>query len=260
MQKFHDQLGRSLELADSVNKIVCLVPSITELLYDLGLEEKIVGRTKFCVFDDHDYKKAQVVGGTKTVHYDKIKALSPNLIICNKEENTEEIVKTLEKDFPIYVSTVQTVHGALSMIDDLGKILDVDEKSQQLIRAINEKQKAFHAIEKPERKCMYLIWQKPFMSIGIDTFIYHMLQEMNFISVLRDFRYPEISEEEMKNSSAEFILLSDEPFPFGESHKKEIENKITGKKVILVDGSYFSWYGSRILKAYDYMLQLHQEL
>lgn len=260
MRSFQDQLGRTLNVANEISRIVCLVPSITELLYDLGLEEKIVGRTKFCVFEGHDYKKATIVGGTKQVHYDRIKDLSPDLIITNKEENTKEIVEALSENYPVYVSTIQTIHGAMSMIEDLGEILSVESKSLQLISDINEKQISFHKKPALDHSCLYLIWQKPYMSVGIDTFIYHMLQEMGLTSVLRDFRYPTLTVEDIRNSSAEYILLSNEPFPFADMHQMEIQALFPNKKVILVDGSYFSWYGSRLLKAYDYMESLKQTI
>ncbi len=260
MRTFHDQLGRNINIPDSINSIICLVPSITEFLYDAGLGEKIVGRTKFCVFEGHDYKKATIVGGTKQVHFDRIKELNPDIIIANKEENTKEIVQELEQDYPVYVSSIQTIHGAISMMDDLGDILNVKPKVKGLIQDLNEKQISFHKKSYPDIKCIYLIWQKPYMSIGIDTFIYHMLQEMACTSVVRDFRYPELSEDEIRNSSAEFIFLSSEPFPFGEKHKTEIQALFPNKKVILVDGSYFSWYGSRLLYAYDYMESLRKTI
>jgi ABC-type Fe3+-hydroxamate transport system substrate-binding protein len=260
MRKFHDQLGRTIEVKDTIAKIVCLVPSITELLYDLGLGDKVVGRTKFCIFNDHDVSEAEKIGGTKQVHFDKIIELNPDIILANKEENTEEIVNTLDEHFPVYVSSIQTVHGALAMIGDLGQILNVEKQSLELIQNINDLQIAFHKTAFEEKKCIYLIWQNPIMSVGIDTFIYNMLQEMNFTSVVRDFRYPELSIEEIKNSSAEYILLSSEPFPFGKSHKKQYEKLFPNKKTILVDGSYFSWYGSRLLKAYDYMKMLRQTI
>jgi ABC-type Fe3+-hydroxamate transport system substrate-binding protein len=260
MRSYHDQLGRTVQVPDKINRIVCLVPSITELLYDLGIGDKVVGRTKFCVFEGHDFKKATVVGGTKQVHNDRIIALNPDLIIANKEENTKEIVDSLAEKFPVYVSSIQTIHGALSMIDDLGKIIDVENESQQLIKDINTTQIAFHKEKFPEIKVLYLIWQKPFMSIGKDTFIYHMLQEMACISVVNDFRYPELSEEEIRYSSAEYLLLSDEPFPFGEKHKRELQEIFPQKKIILVDGSLFSWYGSRLLKSYNYMQSLRETI
>ncbi len=260
MREYHDQLGRKLSIEKPITKIVSLVPSITELLYDLDLSRHIVGRTKFCVFDGVDKTTASIVGGTKQVHFDKIDELTPDLIICNKEENTLEIVETLARSYPVYVSAIQTIHGALSMIEDLGEILDRETISLALIKEINNKQVAFHKQQFPEVKCLYMIWNKPMMTIGMDTFIYHMLQEMNCTSVVRDFRYPEITEDGIRNSSAEYILLSDEPFPFGVKHKEEFAKLFPDKKIILVDGSYFSWYGSRILKAYDYMLNLRETI
>ncbi len=260
MRTYYDQLGRTINVPLVINRIVCLVPSITELLYDLGLSEKIIGRTKFCVFEGHNLEKATIVGGTKQVHYDKIIALEPDIIICNKEENTEEIVTTLDAHFPVYVSSIQTIHGALAMIDDLGKILKVDASAQELIGRINEMQIDFHKNRYEDLRCVYLIWQNPFMTVGKDTFIYHMLQEMGMLSVVQDYRYPEITKDEINESSATFIMLSNEPFPFAEKHKQSLQPSFPTKKILLVDGSYFSWYGSRLLKAYEYMKSLRETI
>ena len=140
-----------------------------------------------------------------------------------------------------------------------GEIFEAEAQAQQLVEAIKEnfsRLKKFSSIP-----AIYLIWQEPFIGIGEDTFIHQMLKMAGFINVFGDRnRYPEISENEINTSNAEYILLSSEPFPFKEKHKKEFENKFPNKKIVLVDGEMFSWYGSRMKLAAKYFEQLRKEI
>ncbi len=260
MIRLHDQLGRSVQLDSSAKRIVCLVPSITELLWSLDLQQELVGRTKFCVLPKILKTSVPQVGGTKQVHLDKIKDLEPDFIICNKEENTEEIVDSLASVAPIYVSNIQTIHSALEMISDIGRLTDRVPLAEQLINQIEERRVAWHATDKAARSCLYLIWKKPYMTIGVDTFIHQMLQEMNFSSALYDFRYPEINIDQIRQLNPDYLLLSSEPFPFKQKDIDELHQQLPNIPAILVDGTYFSWYGNRILDAYDYFEQLEKIL
>lgn len=256
-----DQINRTLEIKAIPQRIICLVPSISELLYDLGVGDRLVGRTKFCILPEAlKTGNAEVVGGTKTVHFDRIQELEPDLIICNKEENTEEIVLELEQDYPVYVSNIQTIHSALDMIADVGYMIDLKQEADQLIEAIESSREAWHSKSLNFKKVIYLIWKNPWMSIGRDTFIFHMLEEAKFESVVYDLRYPPLTIDEIKQSSADYIFLSSEPFPFKQKDINEIMDKLGKTKSILVDGTYFSWYGSRMASAYEYFEGLHKSL
>ncbi len=252
-----DQINRKLKIPKTPKRIISLVPSLTELLVDLGLEKQIVGITKFCIYPKHLLKTKTIVGGTKQINLDKIKALKPDFILCNKEENTKEIVSEIEKIAPTYVSDINTINDTLELIKRLGLILDCQEKAEILNRKINSKQSNFLDFikDKPSKKVAYFIWQNPFMVVGSNNFINEILRLNNFENVYADkSRYPEIDINKLKE--VDFILLSSEPYPFKEKHIKEFE-KYTNAKVIIVNGEYFSWYGSRLVESFGYFRELH---
>ncbi len=239
-------------------RIVSLVPSQTELLVDLGLREHIVGISKFCVHPSELRKQITVVGGTKEVHFDKIRELNPDFIFCNKEENSLEMVRVLETIAPVWISDIYSVADCLEMINLLGNILGVASIASQLITAISTAQEGFqHFMEnKSFRRVIYLIWKNPYMAAGRNTFINEMLQLNKFENIIveMDSRYPEVQEAQL--SDADIILLSTEPYPFKEKDAQRLSKEINANAIV-VDGEYFSWYGSRLLKAFDYFKSLH---
>ncbi|MGV6832250.1 MAG: ABC transporter substrate-binding protein [bacterium] len=250
-----DQLNRPLTLTQVPNRVISLVPSQTELLFDLGLEHHIVGLTKFCVHPKGARKIKKVVGGTKNVHVDKIKTLNPDLIICNKEENTKEIVNELSKVAPVYVSDINSVQDNLNFIADCGAIFNVRSKADLLIEKINEALKSLELElkERNEVQAAYFIWKNPWIVAGGDTFINHLMNLNKIKNVFEDEeRYPEIALDHANLKTADYIFLSSEPFPFKEKHIMELRQMLPNTKILLVDGEYFSWYGSRLLKAVNY--------
>jgi ABC-type Fe3+-hydroxamate transport system substrate-binding protein len=253
-----DQLNRTLLFPNPPKRIISLVPSQTELLVDLGLEKFIVGVTKFCVHPKEIRENVALVGGTKKIHLEKIKALQPDIIICNKEENTKEIVDQLMNVAPVWVSDIYNIEDNFEMIHLLGKLFDVSKEADTLISRISSEKKDFEAFlkTKPQYKVAYLIWNNPYMMAGNQTFINSLLALNHFKNIAdkSESRYPEVSIHDLKN--ADKILLSSEPFPFKEKHIQELQ-KATGKEVILVDGEYFSWSGSRLQKAFSYFKTLH---
>lgn len=256
---FFDQLQRKVTLSKTSSRIISLVPSQTELLVDLGLEDKIVGITKFCVHPHHLRKQKTIVGGTKQVNFEKIKALTPDLIICNKEENSKEMVAGLEKIAPVWISDVNSIPDCLEMIHSLGEIFSEESIAKDIIERIQEELMAFEKImsEKSELKTAYLIWKDPYMAAGSNTFISTLLEINRFQNIFgnRTERYPEVQVEELK--ATDLILLSSEPYPFQQKHIDELAEKVGNKKILLVDGEYFSWYGSRLMKAFNYFRNLH---
>lgn len=264
MFNFVDQIGVEHTFKTTPKRIVSLVPSQTELLYDLGLEEEIVGITKFCVHPKHLKATKQIVGGTKQVKYDKIKDLQPDIIIANKEENTKEIVEELSKICPVWVTNIVTIEDNLQMIADFGKLFNKRTEAQKwndkITFAYNDFQQFIK--DKPFRKVAYFIWASPYMVAGKDTFINEMLTLNRFQNIYEEKgRYPEIELEKIrKEGDPEVVFLSSEPFPFKDEHAFEIGRNTHHAKTIFVDGEMFSWYGSRLLKAFDYFKQLHQKL
>ncbi|MEM7086323.1 MAG: helical backbone metal receptor [Bacteroidota bacterium] len=246
-----DQLNRTLHFPSPPNRIVSLVPSQTELLVELGVKERLIGITKFCVHPKNLRKEVAVVGGTKTVHYHKIEALNPNLIICNKEENTLEMVEELEKICPVWVSDIANIKESLDMIERLGDLLDVVDNASKIIKIITSEENTFrHVIaNRPMKKVVYLIWKRPYMAAGSDTFIDALLKLNNFQNIISEKRYPEVGLEQLKD--VDIVLLSSEPYPFKQTDVAELKKQLN-VEVMLVDGEYFSWYGSRLKGAFRY--------
>ncbi len=256
-----DQLHRKLSIDHVPQRIVSLVPSQTELLVDLGLEEKIVGVTKFCVHPKHLRKSTSVVGGTKTVNYEKIRALSPDIILCNKEENTPEMVSELQKICAVHISDIIDIEDAVAIIKQYGMIFNVREISDLLIEKFRRELVRFLDLPHTPRNVVYLIWRKPWMAAGKDTFINTLLELNNWKNIAGKFggRYPEIELQDLKALNPDLVLLSSEPFPFKEKHRREIMNHYKGN-IEFVDGEYFSWYGSRLIPALEYFQKLQMKL
>jgi ABC-type Fe3+-hydroxamate transport system substrate-binding protein len=241
-------------------RIVSLVPSQTELLHDLGLEKETIAITKFCVHPNAWFKNKTHVGGTKSLHIDKIRSLQPDLIIANKEENIKEQVEELAADFPVWVTDVNTLESALEMIKDIGLLTHKSTEANLLSRKIMEEFNKPNIYTDPIPTA-YLIWQNPFMTVGGDSFISDMMQHAGFDNVFKNHsRYPEINIEDIIKSSCKLIILSSEPFPFSQKHINLLQDMLPGIKIILANGEIFSWYGSRLLKAPAYFKKLHEML
>jgi len=255
-QWFSDMTGHSIEISYPPRRIVSLVPSQTELLFDLGLGEEVVGITKFCVHPEEWFRTKTRIGGTKQLHIDKIKELQPDLIIANKEENTKEQIEELMKDFPVWISDIRNIEDALKMICEIGILVDKEEKANSIAIEIAEGFKSLQKATEP-KKVAYFIWRDPWMCAGGDTFISNMIEMIGWENILANKkRYPEIRLEELAELRPEIILLSSEPYPFKDKHILEIKAMIPDAKTLLVDGEMFSWYGSRMLKAIPYLARL----
>lgn len=255
---FEDQLGCAIEIAERPQRIVSLVPSQTELLYDLGLEDEVVGVTKFCIHPEMWFRNKTRVGGTKTINIASIEKLAPDLIIANKEENVQEQIDDLKKLAPVWVSDIKDFETALVMIQEIGNLTGTEERSQEIIAQIRS---GFETIEKPPifYKTAYLIWREPFMAAGSGTFIDDMMQRCGFQNIFAaKARYPEASVEQLRE--CELLLLSSEPYPFKQKHIDELQHQLLETKIILVDGEMFSWYGSRLIQAAPYLKSLIAEI
>lgn len=260
-----DQLGTTHTFEEIPKRIVSLVPSQTELLCDLGLEESIVGITKFCVHPFHLKSVKAIVGGTKNVKYDTIMALQPDIIIANKEENTLEIVEELQKFCPVWVTDIRTIEDNLQMIADFGQLFNKRTEAQKWRDKIEFAYRDFQNFAKgiEVKKAAYFIWANPYMVAGKDTFINEMmrLNRLENIYADRDERYPEIIIQKMGiQGDPDYVFLSSEPFPFKDEHAFELGRHTHHAKTVFVDGEMFSWYGSRILKAFDYFKKLQLRL
>jgi ABC-type Fe3+-hydroxamate transport system substrate-binding protein len=259
-----DQIGTTHTFETSPSRIISLVPSQTELLYDLGLEDKIIGITKFCVHPYHFKSTKKSVGGTKKVHFEKIRLLQPDIIICNKEENTLEMVEQLRKICPVWVTNIVTIEDNFQMITDFGQLFNCRTESQKwndkLAFALNDFKN--YIKDKEIKKAAYFIWKKPFMVAGSDNFINELLKLNHFENIYQNKgRYPEIELKKMRlEGDPDLVFLSSEPYPFAEEDAFEIGRHTHHAKTVFVDGEMFSWYGSRLLKAFDYFKKMHEKL
>ncbi len=254
---FKDQMNRTIRLEAIPKRIVSLVPSQTEFLFDLGLENEVVGITKFCIHPEAWFRSKTRIGGTKTVNIEKVKALKPDLIIANKEENTEADIEALEKIAPVWISDIYTLNDAFEMIHQIGEICGKSQKADEIVQSI---QSQFETFKNPFRssksipKVIYLIWKNPYLIAGKNTFIDDLLQKCGLENLTQINRYPEWNPQ--VSEIPDYILLSSEPFPFKQKDLAELQNQFPKAIILLVDGELFSWYGSRLKLSVAYFKTL----
>jgi ABC-type Fe3+-hydroxamate transport system substrate-binding protein len=247
-------------------RIVSLVPSITELLCDLGLGGALVGRTGFCTHPRETVRAIPKVGGTKDVDLDKVRALSPTHAILNIDENTRETARALAE----FVPTLVVTHP-LAPLDNLvlyrliGGIFGREREAEVLCERFEAKradlERAASALS-PE-KVLYLIWRNPWMTVSRDTYISRMLALVRWETVPGDTgeRYPKVSLEDGALSEVSVVLLSSEPYPFRDSHLAEVRACLPrARRVALIDGEMTAWYGSRAIAALGYLPKFRREL
>ena len=259
MAVFHDQLNRVVNLPQVPQRIISIVPSQTELLFYLGLNAEVIGVTKFCIHPADKFKARTKVGGTKQLNIDQIRALQPDLIIANKEENERSQVEELMNICPVWISDIHDLDSALEMISSIGSLINRETEANALCSDIVSR---FNNLVLPvtNLKVAYFIWRKPYMVAGSDTFIDSMLKKCGLTNVINKDRYPEITSQEIIATDPDLIFLSSEPYPFKQKHIDEFQTLLPNAKVILVDGEMFSWYGSRLLYAPDYFRAIMQAL
>ena len=248
-------LQTTKDLIKIPRRIVSLVPSQTELLFFLGLDKSTIAITKFCCHPPGWQRTKKIIGGTKDLKTAEIIRLAPDLIIANKEENVKEQIEILADSFPVWLTDVHNLTSAVSMIKDIGQLTGKIVESASLTNKIEQ---AFHSVKPGKKiKTAYLIWKKPYMAVGGDTFINDMMCRCGFQNIFESIkRYPEVTSNDLKEHDCQLLLLSSEPYPFKQKHIAELQSQLPGVKIMLVDGEMFSWYGSRLLAAADYFKQL----
>lgn len=254
-----DARGKRITLSRPPERIISLVPSQTELLASLGLAERVVGVTRFCVRPEGWKAKKQIVGGTKSLRIDRIENLRPDLIIANIEENTREDVVRLEEIAPVFVTDVSDLDDAVEMIESIARLTGRSGDGRELCDAVT---RAFTQLEAFDPlRTVYLIWHEPYMTVGNDTFIHDVMTRGGFDNVFgRKRRYPTVDEATLIDADLDVVLLPNEPFPFGEEHVASFEEMLPKTTVRLVDGQLFSWYGSRLLHTPGYLRRLREEI
>lgn len=256
MSETTHQISSIIPVPPYPQRIISLVPSITELLFDLGLEDRVAGITKFCVHPEHWFRMKTRVGGTKNIKIDTIQSIAPDLIIANKEENVKEQIELLASGFPVWVTDINNFEEALEMIIQTGQITGKKERASQLSQQI---QMAFTALPVLTKKIrtVYLIWKDPWMTVGGDTFIQDMMDKAGLLNVFGEAkRYPVITLEKIEEARPELVLLSSEPYPFKQKDVDQLQSLLPDTRILAADGEIFSWYGSRLLKAPAYFQEL----
>lgn len=266
MIRINNPLGNIISLEAPAQRIISLVPSQTELLFDIGAGNQLIGLTRFCIHPAESVKTKRKVGGTKTVNLQAVRELQPDLIIANKEENVKEQIETLKKEFPVFVTDVVNINDALQMIHDLGSLCGKNEQAQKIAQniATGIKDLETELAGLQILTVIYLIWEKPMMAVGGENFIHEMLGKAGLQNLLggrmkdnKTDRYPETSVEEIQQLAPDLLLLSSEPFPFSEKHIEKYKALLPGIRIEQVDGEMFSWYGSSMLKAIPYLRKKH---
>ena len=253
-------LQKPTDLGYIPKRIISVVPSQTELLSALGLERETAGITRFCIHPASWFKTKKRIGGTKNLQIEAIRNLQPDLVIANKEENIREQIEQLALDHPVWVTDVKNLEDATNMIADIGILTGTGDIALSLTDQIKT---AFEGLPKKRSqvKTAYLIWRNPYMTAGGDTFIHDMMQHSGFDNIFaHKTRYPETSVADLQTADCQLLLLSSEPYPFKQKHINELKSLMPNTAIILVNGEYFSWYGSRLLKAPAYFKTLINEL
>ena len=264
MQKtFVDQMGREIKINYPPKRIISIVPSQTELLFEFGLDTEVIGITKFCIHPIAKFAERTKVGGTKKLNIERIRQLQPDLIIGNKEENTQHEIEVLAQEFPVWMSDISTLEEAMQAISLLGELVNKQPEAAYINHLINAGFTDLQALalsKNINQSVAYLIWKDPYMYAGRQTFIDDILRKIGLCNVIEQSRYPEIALSQLMSYNPELIFLSSEPYPFKQKHIDEIIAALPNAKVMLVDGEMFSWYGSRLVKAVNYLFHLQKEL
>ena len=260
MGQYTDMIGASVQVVTRPTRIVSLVPSQTELLYDFGLEAEVVGITKFCVHPEAWFRGKTRVGGTKNGDLNKLRALCPDLVLANKEENDREQIAEISKFCPVWTSDITNLEEACRMISEVGKITGRDAEAQRIIDRILEESRKLERTE-AELRVLYLIWREPWMTVGGDTFISDLIGRVGWQNVVaQKSRYPVLTNEDIRLLRPDLVLLSSEPFPFKPKHIEELQLLLPYSRFELVDGEMFSWYGSRLQLDFPYFQALIDRL
>jgi ABC-type Fe3+-hydroxamate transport system substrate-binding protein len=256
-----DQMGNVFDFPIIPNRIISLVPSQTEYLCDIGLQDQIVGCTKFCIHPSNIKQKASIVGGTKTLNLTLIQSLKPDIIIGNKEENEQSQIETLKKDFPVWMSDIADLTRALEMMQKLADLFQKAKEGKQICNQIADNFAALNQAKNP-KKVLYLIWKDPYMLAGKQTFINDLLERIGLENAANALpnpnRYPAITLSEIQQINPTIIFLSSEPYPFKEKHRIAFQQLLPSASIQVVDGEMFSWYGSRLLQSSAYFKQVFQ--
>ena len=244
-------------------RLVSLVPSVTELLFDLGLGDAVVGRTKFCVHPAEGVHAVEVVGGTKNPKVGRIVALAPDLVFMNEEENRLEDAEALRRaGVPVHSALPRTPDETAAMVRDVARRVRRLARGEAIAREIEVRSARVRALAARARtvRFAYLIWQAPWMTVRDDTFVSSLLEQAGGRNVFAgaDARFPVVTAEALVAADPDVILLASEPFPFTPAHAAALAATlgIDASRVTCVDGEVLSWHGSRTPAGIEYAATL----
>lgn len=257
-----DQAGFNVSVKSTPQRIICTVPSLTELLYDLGLEEKIVGVTRFCVKPAIARKKAAIIGGTKDLDLELIKTLKPDLIIGNKEENIKEQILTAKKTAPVWLSDINGIKEACEAIQQIGEITGTSKKANEISDKINSRKNVLSEMNNSGKSVLYFIWKNPYMLAGKNTYINSILELCGLQNIAPKVtnRYPEISLEQIQSLRPDVLILSSEPYPFSSGDLHHLAKALPAVEAYILNGEVFSWYGSRLIPGLEYLRSFKNQI
>ena len=254
MHMITDARGNAFPSSFYPSRIVSLVPSTTETLYKLGINDRIVGVTRYCVHPKEARQEKSIVGGTKQLNWEAVKNCRPDLVIGNQEENSKQIFQDLQAmNIPYYIAFPKTIDDALDDLENLGKLLNASTRAREIGTMIKS---ARRSCNKTKFRFAYLIWRRPYMTLNDQTFISEMLQEIGGVNVFQGHpeRYITCQPAEILAHSPDVVLLSSEPYPFKEKHIPELlQAGFARQQIKFIDGEMCSWHGVRLVEAFDYL-------
>ena len=259
MQLF-DDLGKTIFINKIPKRIVSLCPSITETLCELGLSDKIIACTDYCIHPIDKVKNINKIGGPKNFSEEKILKLSPDIIFAVKEENDANKIINISKKITTYVFDINSIKEGIELIKALGNIFEIQNIANVFIEKILEGYKNLPKVNS-NIQSLYLVWKNPYIAVGGGSFIDSVLNKLNLRNCLRNSekKYPKINLNNFENNF-DLIILPSEPYRFSNKDIDELENVFPEKVIIKVDGEMFSWYGTHQLKAISYFNKFVEKL
>jgi ABC-type Fe3+-hydroxamate transport system substrate-binding protein len=240
-----------------LSRIVSLVPSLTELVCDLGLAGELVGRTGFCIHPREIVRRIPKVGGTKDVDLEKVRALRPTHVIVNVDENRKETADALAAFVPnVIVTHPLGPLDNLALYRQIGGWFGAQDRAEALCGKFQREYEKVLQQAFPQRKVLYLVWRDPWMTVSRDTYLSRTLALFGLETLPAEAadRYPTVSEEEIRMNAADLVLLSSEPYRFRERDAAQLRNSLK-KPVRLIDAEMTSWYGSRAIRGLAYLAE-----
>lgn len=256
-----DAHGQNLHFEKPPERVVSLIPSITESLFELGLGDRIAGISKYCIYPEDRVRDKTKVGGQKNPDFEKISKLNPDLIILNEEENKPEHIALFKKNYRTFVTFPRIFVEARELLDQLGLIFYIPDRAKVFSEQIRLDHSRLTALSPTRLRALYLIWRNPWMTVNRDTFIHDILSLVGLDNVFANQtpRYFEVTREMILNAQPDVIILPDEPYRFLKKHIADFDGldipAVKNCNIFLTDGTYYCWYGTRTARAIEYIDQ-----